>query len=524
MESPTAIIYQDQKPVLVRRQAVVAAVSGPDAGTSCTLSGKPIRVGTAPDNDLVLTDSHVSRHHAEFRVHDQGYSVRDLGSTNGTIYRGARIHEAVIGPASEVRLGTTVLRLQPGEQTSEPVQGQHSFEGLVGRSSAMQEVYGLLSAVAPTDATVLVEGETGTGKELVAEAIHRHSPRAQASFCIVDCGAMPDNLIESELFGHEKGAFTGAVKAREGVFERARGGTVFLDEIGELPTQLQTRLLRVLDRRQVKRVGGNIHRRVDVRLVAATNRDLATEVQAGRFRQDLFYRLAVVRIAVPPLRHRGDDIALLARHFLWQAGCADPHALLTPEMLRLLQSRRWNGNVRELRNAIEEAMVLVDGGRDPLRSSRLANPLEGGDSGRSEAFEHGGPSAVAAAAGPAATTPVPQRPWAPSAAHHSRDLAATPTPHLDSTRGVAAPAEPARQTDTDRDRDDDWLARALPPGFIELPYKDAKESLLYRFERLYLRRMLRLHGDNLTRIAREAGVDRQIVRRLLRRHDMGQNA
>jgi transcriptional regulator with AAA-type ATPase domain len=266
-----------------------------------------------------------------------------------------------------VRLGGSVLRVDVGDEVSEVVRGQQRFGRLVGVSPAMQEVYGLLAAVAPTDATVLILGETGTGKELAAEAIHRQSPPAQAPFQVLDCGAIPENLIESEFFGHEKGAFTGATQAREGVFERARGGTVFLDEIGELPQLLQTRLLRVLDRRQVKRVGGTSLRRVDVRLVAATNRDLRQEVEQGRFRQDLYYRLAVVCVVLPPLRQRREDIPLLARHFLWQSGCPDPDTVLTPDMLELLETRRWRGNVRELRNAIEEAVVLVDGaaGRQP---------------------------------------------------------------------------------------------------------------------------------------------------------------
>jgi transcriptional regulator with PAS, ATPase and Fis domain len=235
----------------------------------------------------------------------------------------------------------------------------------------MQRVYGLLAAVAPTDTTVLVEGETGTGKELVAQQIHRRSPRCDGPLSVVDCGSLPSGLIESELFGHERGAFTGAVTEREGVFEKSRGGTVFLDEIGELPLALQTRLLRVLDQRTVRRLGSNVQRRVDIRLVAATNRTLSEEVKEGRFRQDLYYRLAVVRIVIPPLRKRREDIPLLARHFLYQAGCADVDAVLTPEVLEVLRSRRWAGNVRELRNIIERAIVLSDGSEGLLDERTL---------------------------------------------------------------------------------------------------------------------------------------------------------
>jgi DNA-binding NtrC family response regulator len=462
---------------LVYRPAIVRVVAGADLGASAALARNPVRVGSAPDNDLVLTDPHVSRYHAEFRVYDQGYIVQDLGSTNGTLYRGARVHEAVLGRGAEVRLGGSVLRVDVGDEVSEVVRGQQRFGRLVGVSPAMQEVYGLLAAVAPTDATVLILGETGTGKELAAEAIHRQSPPAQAPFQVLDCGAIPENLIESEFFGHEKGAFTGATQAREGVFERARGGTVFLDEIGELPQLLQTRLLRVLDRRQVKRVGGTSLRRVDVRLVAATNRDLRQEVEQGRFRQDLYYRLAVVCVVLPPLRQRREDIPLLARHFLWQSGCPDPDTVLTPDMLELLETRRWRGNVRELRNAIEEAVVLVDGAAGRQPQSALLQ--------RESADE--GPAAV--------HPPIPVQPK-PVAAEG----------------GGSAPESASS---------DDWLGRALPVGFVEQPYKEAKEQLLHRFERLYLSHLLEQHGENLSRLARDAGVDRQIIRRLLRRHGMG---
>jgi DNA-binding NtrC family response regulator len=456
MESPTAVHYDPRGPLLTHRTALVRVVKGPNQGRTRPIERRRLRAGTADDNDLVLTDSHVSRHHLEFRVHDRGFQVRDCNSTNGTFYRGARIQEALLGPAAEVRVGSTVLRLELGEEITESVAPQESFGGLVGVCPVMQDVYGLLAAIAPTDATVLIEGETGTGKELVAEALHRHSPRANGPFLVLDCGAIPANLVESELFGHERGAFTGAVQLRQGIFERAWGGTVFLDEIGELPLQLQSRLLRVLDDREVKRVGGSFHRKVDIRLVAATNRDLAEEVRERRFREDLYYRLAVIRVVVPPLRDRREDIPLLARHFLWQAGCVDPDAVLTPQLLDVLVSRQWRGNVRELRNAIERAVLLTDGsGASPLL-----------DEEQGEVEEQTEPSSAPSGEG-------------------------------------------------------DWLARALPTGFLHLPYKEAKEELVRRFDTLYIQQLVDQHGSNLSQLARAAGVDRQIIRRMLRRLEAG---
>jgi transcriptional regulator with GAF, ATPase, and Fis domain len=463
-ESPTQVVYRKQGPVLVLRSAVLRAVSGPDQGTGCPMALQRVRAGTAPDNALVLTDPLVSRYHLEVRVQDRGYLVLDLGSTNGTYFRGARIREAELSVGSEVRLGSTVLRLEPGEVSTEEVTGEKAFGGLVGLSPPMQRVYGLLVAVAPTDATVLIEGETGTGKELVAQQIHRQSPRRERSFCVLDCGSLPVGLIESELFGHERGAFTGAVSEREGVFEKCRGGTVFLDEIGELPLEFQTRLLRVLDERTVKRIGSNERRRVDVRLVAATNRNLAHEVREGRFRQDLFYRLAVVRIVLPPLRKRREDIPLLARHFLHHTGCVDPQDVLTADVMKVLVSRRWPGNVRELRNVIERAVVLSDGAEGLLEEpSSSSQPARARTSSGASSPPAASPSAVE----------------------------------------VAPPSG--------------WLARALPPPVFQLPYKDLKRALVEELECLYIGRLFERYGKNISRIAQEAGVDRHLVRRVLER-------
>jgi DNA-binding NtrC family response regulator len=452
-EHPTEVVYRKHQPVLVVRSALVRVIEGPDAGACCSLELQRVRIGSATDGSLVLTDRQVSRNHLELRVQDQGYLAVDLGSTNGTFYRGARIHEVELGVGAEIRIGATLLRIERGSSSTESTRARTGFGGLVGVSPPMQRLYGLLAAVAPADTTVLIEGETGTGKELAAQAVHARSPRAERLFVVVDCAALPSGLIESELFGHERGSFTGALAAREGAFERCRGGTLFLDEIGELPLDLQSRLLRVLDQRVVKRVGGNMTRRVDVRLVAATNRNLEAEVGAGRFRRDLYYRLAVVRIQLPPLRRRREDIALLARHFLRDLGCADPETVLRPEVLEVLDSRRWRGNVRELRNVIEQAMLLSDGSGG-LPEEQTMNP-----------------------------TFTEEEASSPSQQHEA----------------------------------DDWLRRALPPELLQIPYPDLKQRVVCALEDLYIRRLQAEHGGNLSRIAKQAGVDRHLVRKVLNR-------
>jgi DNA-binding NtrC family response regulator len=463
-ESPTQVLYENRGPVLVLRSALLRVSSGPDQGASCPLALQRVSVGSAPDNDLRLTDPLVSRRHFEIEVQDAGYLVRDLRSTNGTFYRGARVGEALVGLGAELRVGSTVLELVRGAERREEVAQLQHFGSLVGSSRAMQPVYGLLAAVAPTDVTVLIEGETGTGKEVVAEEIHRHSPRRGQAFSEVDCGALPLGLIESELFGHQEGAFTGAVKERAGAFERARGGTVFLDEIGELSLEAQTRLLRVLDRRTIKRLGSDVARKVNVRLIAATNRDLAGEVRAGRFRQDLYYRLSVVRIVIPPLRDRREDIPELVRHFLWQAGVPDPETALPAEVLGVLSSRSWPGNVRELRNAVERAILLADAG--PVGADAAPSSLS-----------------------PAPTAPPPPPPPLP-----------------------AAVERPPASSES-------WLEGAMPEPLLDQGYKEAKEELLLRFERLYFGRLVRRYGvSNVSQLAKAAGVDRHLLRNMLRKH------
>jgi transcriptional regulator with GAF, ATPase, and Fis domain len=328
-------------------------------------------VGKSADNDLVLPDSTVSRHHIEIERTDRGLIVRDLGSRNGTSVGGVRIHEVMVQPGVLLSVGDVELLVRVDlEDTVVPPSTSTRFELAIGQSLSMRRIFGLLERVAPTDATVLLTGETGTGKDILARSIHAASARREGPFEVVDCGAIAEGLIESELFGHEKGAFTGAVSLHQGAFERARGGTLFLDELGELPLHVQPKLLRVLDARQIRRVGGKRALDVDVRIVAATMRDLATEVEAGTFRQDLYFRLAVVPAHVPPLRERGDDIALLAEHILQASGALR----LSPEALTQLRSHDWPGNVRELRNVLERAAVLAGAAaQDVIRNVSLTS-------------------------------------------------------------------------------------------------------------------------------------------------------
>jgi DNA-binding NtrC family response regulator len=337
----------------------LAVTDGPDRGQSATGGAGDLSVGTAPGNDLVLGDSTVSRHHFAIGPTPRGHQIRDLGSTNGTIVNGVAIESAFLRPGAVIAVGETRLRFEHlDDEVCEPLSAEGRWGAALGTSDAMRRIFVVLPRIADADATVLIEGETGTGKSMLAQAIHDASPRRAGPFVTVDCGSIPPTLIESELFGHEKGAFTGATAPRIGAFESARGGTVFLDEIGELPLDMQPKLLRALDGQSIKPIGGNQTVRLDVRVIAATNRDLRAEVNRNRFRSDLFYRLATVRLRIPPLRERVDDIPLLAAHFYAQFSPGDPEppASLLADLIR----QDWHGNVRELRSAVERAVLLGD--------------------------------------------------------------------------------------------------------------------------------------------------------------------
>jgi len=343
------------------RRVHLQVVSGPDAGWQGSFENDVVRLGTLDSVEVQLTDDTVSRRHAEIVRDPHGYLLRDLGSTNGTFVGSVRVREVYLGESRTFRVGKTELRFKPADEVVDIVPAQAtSFAGMVGQSVSMREVFSVIERVAPTELTVLITGETGTGKELVSRAIHERSRRARGPFVVFDCGAVPANLIESELFGHERGAFTGAVAPRAGVFEQANGGTIFLDELGELPLELQSTLLRVLEQREVRRVGDRQVRPVDVRVVAATNRQMREHVDQGLFRSDLYYRLAVVELALPALRERHEDLPLLTRHLLDTAPFAHKVRDVAPDVLDLFAQYDWPGNIRELRNVILRALPFCD--------------------------------------------------------------------------------------------------------------------------------------------------------------------
>jgi DNA-binding NtrC family response regulator len=423
------------------RRFRLTVTAGPDRGAEHVADTPEICIGTAEGNQLVLRDPTVSRHHCAITAADEGFRVRDLESTNGTSVAGVRVESAFLRSGMCLSLGETTVRFEGLDaEVHEPLSDDERFGRLLGASAAMRRVFALLPRVAASEATVLLEGETGTGKGLLAEAIHQHSPRARGPLVVLDCSAIPPSLIEAELFGHTKGAFTGAYAARPGVFEAAAGGTVFLDEIGELPLEMQPKLLRALEDRVVRRIGSVEPVRLDVRVIAATNRDLRQEVNRGTFRSDLFYRLHVVRIRIPPLRERREDIALLASHFYEQLA-RDPEAGPPAALIDALCRQEWPGNVRELRSAMERAVLMED-----------AAPGQ----------DLGGSAATAA--------------------------------------GAATAADEEERFDP------------------TLSFRAAKEQATARWERSYLRALVRASSGNLSAAARAARMDRTHLRELLRRH------
>jgi len=362
MEKSFTRVIEDQAPVVRQSgRGRFIVVRGPDRGESIPVATQAITLGSGAGSDVLLTDPTVSRRHLLAELRPAGAFVKDLGSTNGSFVRGARFQELVLGFGSEVSIGQTTLKFVPEEETVDLAPSEEeAFGGLVGRDPKLRKLFRLLGDVAPSDATVLIEGETGTGKELFAEEIHRHSNRRNGPFVVFDCGAVPRELIESALFGHVRGAFTGAIADRKGAFAEAHGGTLFLDEIGELSPEVQPALLRALDKRTIRPVGGTAYEQVSVRVIAATNRNLRAEIAAKRFREDLYYRIAVIRMQLPPLRERPDDVRLLAEYFVQQLGGGRVKTVGDAEIERL-KSYRWPGNVRELRNVIERACTLSHG-------------------------------------------------------------------------------------------------------------------------------------------------------------------
>ncbi|HEY1814425.1 MAG TPA: sigma 54-interacting transcriptional regulator [Kofleriaceae bacterium] len=342
------------------RRCRLNVVAGVDQGKIVELASQTIQIGRT-GADLNLSDGKVSGLHCELRLTPEGYRLRDLGSTNGTYVKGVRVVDGFIAPGSTIQVGKSAIVFEPlDDAVAMPLWNEPRLQNLIGGSAAMRHLFELINRFAQSDATVLIQAETGAGKELVADAIHQCSPRRGEPFVVLDCSAIPEQLFEAQLFGHEVGAFTGAIKSTAGVFELAHGGTLFLDEIGELPLDVQAKLLRAVETRRVRRLGGAKLFASDVRIVAATNRDLAAEVNRGNFRADLYYRLAVAKLSIPALRERREDLPLLVQHFLRQLSVSsgNPDPRLPDDFMARAQRHTWPGNVRELRNAVERAVLL----------------------------------------------------------------------------------------------------------------------------------------------------------------------
>ena len=346
----------------------VTVASGPDAGKGVSLgdSTPTLLIGQGPACELRLMDPRASRRHASLRIDRKRLRLVDLDSTNGTFVNDVRVNDAWLAGGESVRIGETQLAITTGGAGDAPSKLDR-FGSVIGASSAMRRIYPLCERLAASNVTVVIEGETGTGKEVLAESLHEVGPRRDHPIVVFDCTTVAPSLVESALFGHEKGAFTGATNAHRGVFEQAHRGTLLIDEIGDLELSLQAKLLRVLQRGEVVRVGSERVQAVDVRIMAATRRDLDKEVHAGRFRDDLYYRLAIARIELPPLRDREGDIALLARHFWSQVGGA-PRGLEHGALARL-EAASWPGNVRELYNAVARLAALGELGHLGLREA-----------------------------------------------------------------------------------------------------------------------------------------------------------
>jgi DNA-binding NtrC family response regulator len=473
---PTKIQYttSDRSPTLhLRRCTLSPAAGGPDL----TFDKDEITLGAMEENDVVLRDDTVSRYHCKIVQEDTGYVLVDLRSTNGTFINKVRIREAYLKPGCTISVGQQQLKFNARDEQVEIVPSDADRCGdLIGRNARMREIYAIIEKIAPTNTTVVIEGETGTGKEVVAQSIHSMSARARGPLIIFDCGAVPPNLIESELFGHEKGSFTGAVMTRQGLFELADGGSLFLDELGELPIDLQPKLLRALEQREVRRVGSSKPIKVDVRIIAATNRNLESEVREGRFRQDLFYRLSVVRLLLPSLRERPDDIPLLISHFLksqkYNRGSDGQSRVkaVTPPAMHALINYEWPGNVRELVNVVERAVSFCD--------SEIIEPEDLPEHIRDARARTPRPTVRAG--------------YDSGAAIDAR----TPVPTL----------EPPR----------------TPSEFLggDVTFKDAKERWVSSFERDYIISLLKRHGGNISHAAREADIDRKYFRKLMKKYDI----
>jgi transcriptional regulator with GAF, ATPase, and Fis domain len=458
-DSPTRAYVGRSRAKQVAQAHGLAVVSGPAAGARRLIDEEEIRIGKAPSNHLCIPDPTVSRFHCVVERTARGLLLRDLGSFNGTQVGGCWVESAYLTPDIPIQVGNSIIQIFMAE--AEGLAGARpAGPRILGTSAAIQSILGLLPRLGRAQSTVLLEGETGTGKSMIAELIHRMGPRATGPFGVVDCGALAPSLVESELFGHERGAFTGATERRLGAFEAALGGTIFLDEIGELPLELQPKLLRALEERTIRRLGSTASVPLDVQVVAATNRDLREAVQRGTFRADLYYRLEALRLVVPPLRDRPEDIPQLVEHF-----CKRTRADISPAFLERMQrefsTRRWPGNVRELRNAVERAVLLMPWMGDP---TQVAFPEE-----------------------------EPERLLVFASAAPDRTRARS-----EASASIEPPAA----------------------SLFAVPFRDAKDGAIERWERRYLTQLMREAEGNISRAARMVQVDRSHLRDLLRRHQI----
>ncbi|MHB8876267.1 MAG: sigma 54-interacting transcriptional regulator [Myxococcaceae bacterium] len=376
-EVTESVSIPDGQPSRVQvREWTIEVVGGPDKGKKVKTLDGLIRVGSDPTNDLVLSDPTVSRRHLEVERAAKGLLLKDLGSRNGTWVDGRQTLQAYLEPGDKVTLGKTKLAVkQDAKGTDVELAGGESFGELVGVSDSMRAAFAELRRCAREDMNLLIEGETGTGKELAARAVHAHSARRHGPFKVVDCNLITEDMAERELFGHLKGAVPVTDTSAPGVFEAAQGGTIFLDEVAELPPSLQPKLLRVLESREVHRLGEGKNRELDVRIIASTSKNLDEEVRQNRFRSDLFFRLAVARVRLPPLRTRRQDIPLLAQHLLATIGTRFE---LSAQTLSLFEGYEWPGNVRELRNVIERGALMQETGNTSWLDF-LANPPKKGE-------------------------------------------------------------------------------------------------------------------------------------------------
>ncbi|MBA2663540.1 MAG: sigma 54-dependent Fis family transcriptional regulator [Bradymonadaceae bacterium] len=443
------------------RKAKVVVVDGPDEGKEFVIGKSKFYVGRSAVTDFKVADKSISGTHFEIRAEEDGFLLRDMGSTNGTWVAGCRVREIYLAPNVTFRAGNTTFRLTPIDEIVEiALSEEEHFGGVIGRSVAMREVFATLSKIAPSELTCMIEGDTGTGKERMARAIHDKSRRKSKPFVVLDCSSIPRELMESYVFGHERGAFTGAVNQHKGAFEQANGGTLFLDEIGELDLALQPKLLRVLENREYMRVGGTKLMRTDCRIIAATNRDLRVMVNEGAFREDLYFRLSVIQIYLPSLAKRREDIPLMVEHFFSTLAERRPdlqRLRMTADAMDMLMSYPWPGNVRELRNVIERAASLASGPAIERSDLHLSG------------YTVGGPTPLA----PPVTS--------------------------------AGPADP----DSSRIQAD-----------LTLAFKDAKQQVVDQFEYDYLDRIIDAHDGNISRAAKQAGLTRFHMRELLKKHDL----